>query len=410
MFTFNMTTSPSTGAGNGLGKTDDQLATASATSERRGAFARATPAAVLLLAMMSSAPVSAVIRGCVDPCPPPVCVFGAPPGSQGCQDGAPGAWFAGGRGAEIQFRRASGSGSVMEQRYLDSRASHLPAGATQGESLFASLSGDWDVVTGYVTFPYSADGITVDQLLLRGLPAQRIDETEDYEVPGWTRSAYWFDVDNGVPRLLSTELIDRNYVPQADEPFEDSGHLNYVPLVMYREEGRNYSDFPDGAALGSIFFVSDPLSGEVLDAVINLYGANGEYEKTEYLYEGDELKPLLITYRLTEPEFVYYAEYGDFINLSDEVSLGLANHVPGVDFVDPDLVDFDAANAPLELLLEGYRDEPVGGVNWAYSEIYPLGYTWGLAQEYLFGSGFEEQQTAANPTAARGLLRTRNPK
>jgi hypothetical protein len=398
MFTFRLAARQTRNPETRRGIPDDQSATASASSRSRGAPTGLLAAAILLLALVVSGQASAMIATCAIPnCP------------EGCGEVGPGGTRAVLR-PEIQFRREPGSGSALEQRYLDGKITAAPAVSGQGQSLFANLPGEWDQVSGFVTFPYSFDGTTVDQLLLRGLPAQRIGVTDDYEVSGLTRSAYWFDVGNGIPRMFSSELIDPNYVPAPGDPFSDSGQLNFSQLVKYRENGRDYSAYPEGAAFATVFFVSDPVSGQVLDAIVDLYDANSEYEKTEYLYEGDSLQPLLLAYRLSEPEFLYFAEYGDFIPLSNNVSIGLANYVPGVDFVDPDLVGFDAANAPLQLLLEGYRQVPVGGVQWAYSAVHPLGYTWGEAQDRLFESGFEATQAATKASTWRNLIRKRGTK
>jgi len=282
------------------------------------------------------------------------------------------------------------------QRYLN--RTHLPTpsrGNIQGETLFGDMIGDWDRVTGFVTIPHSFDGIDDDYVLLRGLPAERLPDSDTYQVNGWTRSAYWIDVGDGVPRLLSSELLEPNYVPEPDDPFEDSGELNFSQLVRYREQGRDYDKegFAGGAAFGSLFFLVDPASGEAIDAVIALFDANNEFEKVEFLYEDDNLQPLLISYKLDEPEYLYFAEYGGFIPLSQAFTIELANHIPNVDFVDPELaeLEFDAANVPLVLLLEGFaepedpKDDPV----WAYSDIHPLGYTWGQAGNVIFTSRFE---------------------
>lgn len=399
MFTFKLAARQTSNPGTARATPSNQSSTARVSSRSRGAPTGLLSAAVLLLALVVSGQASAFMKTCEVPnCP------------EGCGEASPGGTRAAALRTEIQFRREPGSGSPLEQRYFDSKIAAAPAGSGQGQSLFANLPGQWDQVSGFVTFPFSFDGITVDQLLLRGLPAQRIGVTDDYEVSGWTRSAYWFDVGNGIPRLLSSELIDPNYVPAPGDPFSDSGHLNFSQLVKYRENGRDYSAYPEGAAYATVFFVSDPVSGQVLDAIVDLYDANSVYEKTEYLYEGDSLQPLLVAYRLSEPEFLYFAEYGDFIPLSNNVSIGLANYVPGVDFVDPDLVGFDAANAPLQLLLEGYREVPVGGVQWGYSTVHPLGYTWGEAQDRLFDSGFEAPQTAAKALNWRNLIHTRDGK
>ena len=310
------------------------------------------------------------------------------------------------------FRRESGTGSELQQRYLDRSGSQATArSGLQGETLFGDLAGDWDVVTGFVTIPYSFDGITDDYLLLRGLPTERLADSNTYQVNDWTRSAYWIDVGDGVPRVLSSELLDPNYVPDVDDPFEDSGELNYSQLVLYRVEGEDYSEFENEAAFGVVFFLTDPASGEVIDAVIDLYSNNFEYEQTTYLFEGDELLPLLITYKLDEPEFLYYAEYGDFIVLSQNVEIGLANHVPGVDFIDPDLdkLEFDAATVPLVLLLEGFAEpeEPEGDPTWAYSTPSPLGYSWGQSAVRIFGSRFESEDAGRAANSRRQVVRSR---
>ena len=310
------------------------------------------------------------------------------------------------------FRRESGTGSELQQRYLDRSGSQATAKSRlQSETLFGDLPGDWDVVTGFVTIPYSFDGITDDYLLLRGLPTERLADSNTYQVNDWTRSAYWIDVGDGVPRVLSSELLDPNYVPDVDDPFEDSGELNYSQLVLYRVEGEDYSEFANGAAFGVMFFLTDPANGEVIDAVIDLYSENFEYEYTSYLYEGDELLPLLITYKLDEPEFLYYAEYGEFIVLSQAVEIGLANHVPGVDFIDPDLaaLEFDAANVPLVLLLEGFAEseEPEDDPIWSYSTPSPLGYTWSQTLDSIFRSRFESEDAGRAANSRRQVVRSR---
>jgi hypothetical protein len=303
------------------------------------------------------------------------------------------------------FRFDSDIRSAELQRYLN--RTHLPTparGAVQGETLFGDMSGEWDRVTGFVTFPHSFDGIEDDYLLLRGLPAERLPDSDTYQINGWNRSTYWIDTGNGVPRLLSSELLEPNYVPEPDDPFKDSGELNFSQLIRYREQGRDYDNegFPGGAAFGSLFFLVDPADGEVIDAVIALFDANNQFEKVEYLYEGDEMQPLLISYKLDEPEYLYYAEYGEFIVLSENVEIGPANHVPGVDFVDPDLdkLEFNAATAPLFLLLEGFAAsaEPEVDPVWAYSTPNPLGYNWGQSAVSIFGSRFEST-TRSTPTS-----------
>jgi len=195
-------------------------------------------------------------------------------------------------------------------------------------------------------------------------------------------------------------------VPQPGEPFTDSGSLNIAPLMLYKEDGRDYSAYPEDGAFATIFFVADPVTGEILDAIVDLYDANSVYEKTEYLYENDSMQPLLLMYRLAEPDFTFYAEYGEHILLGESVSIDLANHVPGVDFVDPFLsaIGFDAANTPLELLLEGARELSGGEVEFGYSAVYPLGYTWSEAADKLFDSGFESPAAAAPKSR---IVRTR---
>jgi hypothetical protein len=292
------------------------------------------------------------------------------------------------------FRRESGDGSPLAQRYLDGlRSTPSNRAGGEGETFFGDLAGDWDEVTGYITFPYSWDDVVDDYILVRGLPAERLPDSNTYQVNNWTRSAYWIDIGDGRPRFLSSKLLDPDYVPEPDDPFVDSGELNYAQLVLYREEGRDYSAYPEEAAFGSLLFLVDPVSGQVIDAVVDLRDANGEYEKTEYLYVGDELQPLLNTYVLTEPESIYYAFYGDFITLSQDHTVDRASYIPGLDFVDPDLaeLEFDAYNAPLTLLLEGFSepDKPEGDPEWAYSKVYPLGYTWGEGIEVIFRTRFE---------------------
>lgn len=314
---------------------------------------------------------------------------------------------------QATFRREAGTGSKLQQRYLD--RTHAPTAATGGfvtETLTGDLAGDWDVVTGFVTFPFSFDGIETDYLLVRGLPTERLPGGDTYQVNHWKRSAYWIDAGDGAPRLLSSELLDPNYVPDPDDPddpFVDGGELNFAQLVLYREQGRNYSAYPQQAAFGNLFFVVDPASGEVIDAAIDLYDAGSVYEKTVFLFEGDSLLPLLITYKLDEPEFLYYAEYGDYITLSQGFDIGLADHVPGRHFVDPALNDvgFDAAAAPLMLLLEGFAEVPGDDPLWAYSKVFPLNYTWNEAGQ-IFASNFEPVIDEIASTFQRSVVRQRS--
>ncbi len=285
-------------------------------------------------------------------------------------------------------------GALATDRYERSglgTAGPLPAGSS-GQLLYGDMPGQWDEVRAYVTFPYSFDrGVTTDQLLLRGLFATATGSGDTYQASGWSRSAYWLTGADGIPRLLASAIIVPNYVPAPGDPFTDSGTLSIAPLMLYKEDGRDYSAYPADGAYATIFFVADPFSGEILDAVVDLYDANSVYEKTEYLYEGDSMQPLLLLYRLEEPDFTFYAEYGGHILLGENVTLELEHHVPGVDYVDPFLsaIGFDAANTPLDLLFEGVRELPGGELEWGYSPPYPLGYTWGQAADELFAADFE---------------------
>lgn len=291
---------------------------------------------------------------------------------------------------QAKFRPEPSETSPMQQRYLGTDGP-LPAGSS-GQLLYGDMPGQWDEVRAYVTFPYSFDrGVTTDQLLLRGLFATATGSGDTYQASGWSRSAYWLTGADGIPRLLASAIIVPNYVPAPGDPFTDSGTLSIAPLMLYKEDGRDYSAYPADGAYATIFFVADPFSGEILDAVVDLYDANSVYEKTEYLYEGDSMQPLLLLYRLEEPDFTFYAEYGGHILLGENVTLELEHHVPGVDYVDPFLsaIGFDAANTPLDLLFEGVRELPGGELEWGYSPPYPLGYTWGQAADQLFAADFE---------------------
>jgi len=311
---------------------------------------------------------------------------------------------------QATFRREAWTGSKLQQRYLD--RTHAPTAANGSfvtETLTGDLAGDWDVVTGFVTFPFSFDGIETDYLLVRGLPTERLSGGDTYQVGHWKRAAYWIDAGDGVPRLLASELLNPNYVPSLEDPFVDGGELNYAQLVLYREQGRDYSAYTEEAAFGNLFFVVDPASGEVINAAIDLYDAGNLYEKTVFLFEGDSLLPLLISYKLAEPEFLYFAEYGDFITLSQEFNIGLADHVPGRHFVDPALsnVGFDAAAAPLNLLLEGFASVPGDDPLWAYSDVFPLNYTWNEAGQ-IFESDFEPLVGETTSTLQRSVVRQRS--
>lgn len=279
------------------------------------------------------------------------------------------------------------------------------APGTPGLPLVGELDGSWDTVDAYLTFPYRfTDPGFEAQILLRGFDVSTPVNGNQYRVESWDRTVYWLDFDvadpNKVPRLLATLQLASDYQPQADDGFPEfladpavvtacagaDCSIEWVPYVFLREMGRDYSGYPDGAADASMYFVADA-NGEAVAVVLDINDANGDFERSGTLVEGDELEVFTIAYRMSEPGFVYTVS----VMLPETLSTGLAierrHYIPGVDFQDPDLVsDLNAGNRPIRLLLDAQRAAPE---EFQFAGPFALGFTWGAVPDFIFANTFE---------------------
>ena len=314
-----------------------------------------------------------------------------------------------------RLRRSRGSS------LKNSTAAKGIAPGTPGLPLVGELEGSWDVVDAYLTFPYTFTEAGFEgQVLLRGFEAGPPVNGNQYRVDSWDRTAYWLDFDvadpTKVPRLLAALELVTGYQPQPGDGFPEfemdaavvtdcagaDCTINWVPYVFLRESGRDYSSYPDGAADASMFFVAD-VNGDAVAAVLDIYDADGNFERTDFLFEDDELELFTIVYRLSEPGFVYTVSVMNFEVLGAGLAIERRHYIPGVDFDDPDLVtDLDAANRPIRLLLDAQRLSPK---EFQFGGPFDLGYTWGVVPEFVFGGNFES--LSAVPTAKK-LVRERN--
>ncbi len=293
------------------------------------------------------------------------------------------------------------------------------APGTPGLPLEGELSGAWDTVDAYLTFPYRfPDSGFEAQVLLRGFDVGPPVDGTRYRVDAWDRTIYWLDFDVAdpakVPRLLATLQLADGYQPQPNDAFPEfrtdaavidacaaaDCTINWVPYVLLREAGRDYASYPDAAADASMYFVADA-QGDALVAVMDISDASGNFERTDFLYEGDELEVSTIAYRISEPGFVYIVKVMNAEVLGNGFAIERRHYIPGEDFEDPDLVDdLDAANRPIRLLIDAQRGNPA---EFQFAGPFDLGYTWGKVPHFVFGSDFESRAVA---TAAK-LVRRR---
>jgi|GEM_PF-3005056 len=289
--------------------------------------------------------------------------------------------------------------------------------------LVGTLAGDWDRVEGFVTFPrtYEEDDLGRLELLLRGFSTVPGAATDEYVVPAWDRNLFFIDPDTTnaaeIPRVLATVERESSYQPMPDDDYAifrddefvlaDCTGSNFcsIQVVDYaelQEEGRDYSDYPEGAAPVIIYLVIND-AGTLVSAAADIFDENGEYERTDFLYIGDTIEFFMQALNIDQPEFLFLIEYMTPRELTDNFTLERTYYIPGQDYVDPDLPsDFDAAVQPIQFLLEGAR-AGVGSNPDVFEQAGPwdLGFQWQDLLGFIFKSNFE----APSPVHTRG---TRN--
>ncbi len=264
------------------------------------------------------------------------------------------------------------------------------AGAS-GVTLSGELRGDWDYVTGWLSFPYEVDGVHLE-VLLRGF-----DTTETrygvHSLGQWNGKLFWIDLGDGLPRLLPAQVWDANYVPAVDELPAQAGRLYFAGYVLFRQAGKEYAaeEWESGAAWADLWFVMDANDEQVLEISIDPYDDAGNYLESHHLAAGDQLQIFTNAYDLTDPDYVTLIDYMDPKLLTAEPTISLAYWQPNIDFTDPDLAakampGFDTSGVDLELLLEGVWEDENGDTYYGYSNPpTALGYTWGEAKQIALG-------------------------
>ncbi len=281
--------------------------------------------------------------------------------------------------------KAGASVATYKRGLLAKRAAAVGEKALGGETLQGELAGNWDFVTGVLAFPYtSEDGLDLYQVALT-LPGESLGN-QRYAVAGWQREAFFLDTGDGVPRLMSAELIDPAFVPEPQDALFESGQLwlvTYVPYQEIEELERNpdfYADYPGAASNADVRFVTDD-AGEVLQVAIDIFDSFDEYQYSVEPVIGDRFNLGFKGYDLAEPDIFYIRYYFDQpIAITDEVSIERRYYVPdgSSDTALPQA--FDAADLELFLILEGVAEDTAGEASFAYNTPSPLGYTWGEAK------------------------------
>lgn len=260
--------------------------------------------------------------------------------------------------------------------------------SNRSDNLTASITGDWEDVTGWISFPYDDGNGGLLYVLARGLEATK-QTGDEYSFSGWDGEVFWIDMGDGVPRLLPAKLISSSYVPQGTDTFTQSGTLYEAGYVLYRQAGVSYpvDEWADEAVLGDLLFVTDA-NDQVLEIAIDIYNDDSEFIERRVLEAGDQLQMLTHAYNLNEPDSVYLLEYMDYKQLNGQPSIEKAHYQPNVDFTDADLQDrageaFDTSAIKLQLLVDAVRLTDQDEVEFAFSTPKDLGYTWGEAKQVL---------------------------
>jgi hypothetical protein len=302
------------------------------------------------------------------------------------------------------------------------------SGERAGRTLLGELAGDWSSVTGFLTFPYvfdSAPELGTMQVLIRGFVVEREPGTDIYRAPAWDGKAYWlrFDVDGGLeasaPRLIPAAELSTAYDPAVDTRFPELGNepgvaeacaggvcsLQWLSYLELRQQGVDYSSYPDGAATAGMLFVADA-NGDAIAAVLDINDATGTFARRDYLYIGDELKLYTNAYRMSEPDALFLVEYADFESVQAGFMIERAHYTPDADYPDPAVPDdVDGTNRPLRLVLMGESDAKSDGAGFAYGGPFPLGFTWGQVPSFVFGGSFEALVQVDDPATVKATGR-----
>ena len=302
---------------------------------------------------------------------------------------------------------------------------------TQGVSnnspltLLGQLDGDWSDVYGAIvlTNDYTATEPALGhmQILLRSLPAQHEAGSNRYRVQ-WDRSVHWLDFDGAgprIPHLLGTIALLTDYIPSAvDDPFPEFSSnaavmaqctsqnpcsVNITPYTLLREPGVDYSTYPELAASADVLFVAGA-DGQPIAISLDVFDENEEFPHTKAFAIDDQLQLSTIAYKVSEPGFLYVTIVSEFQPVTAALAIELANHIPGVDFPDPELgTNFNAAQRSIKLLLEADNDSPTN-LSFAFSGPFNVGFNWGSAQDFLHKGNFEDLRPQPNTQFAPMLV------
>lgn len=288
-------------------------------------------------------------------------------------------------GASDSDNRRYAKSLVTYKRTDAGRRNASMAKTLAGESLGGSLAGEWDAVAGVVSFPWqTAEGLDL-YLVALSLPTQSTGN-EQYSASGWQRELFFMDFGDGVPRLLSSYLLDPDFTPQAGDVLEQSGQLWTSQYVLYQEaeelagDADFYAGYADGAAVADLRFVANE-AGEVLQVAVDIYDDAGTYQYSVAPRIGDRLNPSFIGYDLQQPDILYALYYFDEPRaITEAISLERSYYVPNASSDSSLPEGFNSTDLELAFILEGAKtvdDES----SFAYSAPQGLGYTWGKAQQ-----------------------------
>ncbi|MFO7552859.1 MAG: hypothetical protein R6W80_15740 [Haliea sp.] len=247
--------------------------------------------------------------------------------------------------------------------------------------LQGSIDGNWDSVTGWITFPTYSDTEHLLYVLLRGFDGT-LQSGSNYSFGGWNGKLFWIDLGDGVPRLLPAALWNDQYVPGTGELPAQSGRLYLSSNVLYRQAGADYpvTQWADEAAWADLWFVTDE-NNQLKEISVDLYDDNANYLESRSLAPGDQLQILSQAYDLTDPTIVWMVFYMDFKTLNGQPTISEQHLEPNIDFTDTDLLkyagsQFDSRALNLDLLLEGTGTDSNDNTVYGYNTPTSLGYTW----------------------------------